>query len=189
MVQKKGGLPGQKVKLVHKGPLPVIRARSDEVESLFALFAIQQELETAESRMEKRIRAIPNALRDIRMVRSVMDKLCANLIGTFPPEKCESILKNVSHMAYEVRFNKFIGSKPDPAWAMISIKDLDAIAKRAHSYHCFACDKKCSACELGKAFDHIMIQSRRRDESWEDIDFNLEHADGEVVTDEGNDLL
>lgn len=175
----------QKSKTVFvKNPgLPSIRARAEEIESIFALFAIAQELETAEARMEKRIHAIPHGLRDLRMVRTVVSRLCTDLIGTLPAEKYDSVMANARHMAYSVRFNQCaeLPTENGHNWTLVQGDDLEALISAVHDHVCFACDKHCGSCRIGKAFDRIMIQSRRRDESWEFIDMRADHAGGEVI--------
>lgn len=127
--------------------------------------------------MEKRIRAIPHGLRDIRMIRSVSEKLCQSLLDTLPPEKCESVLENGKRMIYDIHFNQFASDSPTHGFALVNGNDLETLIHAVHDYHCFGCGKKCGSCDIGKAFDHIMVQCRKSNESWEFIDLRTDLMD------------
>lgn len=162
--------------------IPRIRARADEVESIFSLFAIQQELKDAEKRLSKRIDLIPNAKRDIRMLRAVSDKLTVSLLRTIPEEKLVNLQMNLPYMTYAVYFNRFQGSagSSKDGWVCVQVKDFDLLSRKVHEYYCWGCDKKCDSCDIGKLFDRVFIQSRRKGESWGDIKLDEDHAAGEV---------
>ena len=67
---------------VRKNGVRVVRANSKELDRIFALFAAAQEVRMAEQQMEARLRAIPGGWRDLRLIRTLLDKLTTNLVCT-----------------------------------------------------------------------------------------------------------
>lgn len=146
---------------------PTIRARQAEVEELFAFFAVLQEIEKAKVDMRARLKAVPNGWRDIRMIETVLRSLIDRLLLTLPGEKLLSIKRVLPRMSYKVYFNRaVVPTRDDSDATIISMDDLDEIVKTAHGNRCICCDDNCNQCALGKAFDHIFVKHRARNESW-----------------------
>ena len=156
-----------------------MRLRSDETESMFALFAGLQELEKAMASMERRLRSIPNGWRDIRMLWSVQTKLIDKLMLTVPPEKLSSLKRNLRHMCYRIYMYHPVDVPDDEV--VVADDDLKALTEYAHGYACLACENNCNTCKLGKALDHVMIQTRKYDERWSWIDCETDYTDAQAI--------
>lgn len=160
-------------------PPPISRLRADETNVLFALYASLQEIDNAKRDMEKRLRTIPGAWRDISLLRSVLSKLLDRIFETIPTEKLLSLHKNMKHMSYRIYFARPVTSDPDDV--IVSGEDMEVLTRYAHDYGCTACDRDCNKCDLGKALDHTMIQTRGYNESWSWIDCERDYDDKDVM--------
>ena len=56
-------------------PLPVMRARKDEIDSFIAMVCALSKFAEAQETMNKRMHSIPGGWRDMRMICSVLSKL------------------------------------------------------------------------------------------------------------------
>lgn len=157
----------------------VMRLRSDETNDLFALYASLHEIDRAKSSLEKRLRSIPGAWRDISLLRSVLSKLVDRILETVPPEKLVSISRNMRCMTYRVYLSRPVTIPHDEV--LVDGEDLEVLTRYAHGYTCVGCDKDCNKCELGKALDHVMIQCRGYHESWSWIDCDRDYDDKDVM--------
>ena len=162
-----------------KDQLPIERLHSEEVTGLYSLFAISQELINVRKRLEKRLRRIPNAWRDIAMLQTVTDKVLMRVLETMPTEKLAALRRNMKHMAYRIYLTKPLQIPEDEC--LINAHNLTTLLKSAHEYRCVACDNNCNTCDLGKTMDQIMVQTRKRGESWSWIDIDREYDDKDVI--------
>lgn len=158
-----------------KKPLPEMRLRQGEMDTLFALFAALQELDAAKSDMRQRLKAIPNGNRDIRLVEVTLTRLLTNLIATVPAEKLQSIRRMLPNMKYKVYFYGSVSQMQDNATA-VDANDLNLLCHRVHDYYCYLCDDDCNHCKYGiaKAFDHVLKIDR--DGSWSNLRFDDEEG-------------
>lgn len=155
---------------------PVIRANKEEIGIVFGMLAACQEFDKAEKMMYKRVKAIPNGWRDLRMVKSVVNRLVDDLLLTFPPEKLLSMQRMLPHMRYKTIFGAQ-ASQLGKDECVISTDKLHILAKAAHD-RCQICfDGDCNRCELGKVFDGIFCKDRE-DGRWSEMNME-EEADGE----------
>ncbi len=155
------------------------RLYQSEVNSLFALFALRQEVNDSKETLEKRLRSIPNGWRDLKMVLSVLDKLIDRIKGTIPEEKLGAIARNLTRMSWRVYMAKPVNVPPDEV--VVAGPDLDTMIYYAHEANCVACDGNCDKCGLGKALDRLMIQTRKRGESWSYIDMDSDATDTNTI--------
>lgn len=158
---------------------PLMRLRSEETDYIYSLYAALQEIDNAKRDMERRFRAIPGGWRDISMLSAVLTRLMEKVIATIPPEKRMALHRNARHMTYRVYLVPPVTGLP-PDEVVVKGDDLNALLKTAHSWNCFACDKNCNQCDLGKAFDHVMIQCRKRNESWAQIDMEADTKEDDL---------
>lgn len=157
----------------------VQRLRADETNDLFALYASLHEIDRAKQDMEKRLRSIPGGWRDVSLVRSVLSKLIDRILETVPTDKLLSLSRNMKCMSYRVYFARPVTLPHDQV--IVDGDDLATLTRYAHEYSCTACDNDCNKCELGKALDHIMIQSRGHNESWSWIDCDRDYEDKDAM--------
>ncbi len=157
-------------------PLEISRLHSDEVNSLFAMFAALQEFNAAKETMQRRLRSIPGGTRDIAMLHSVLGKLIDKVIETIPVEKRVSLARNMKHMSYKVYLVTPINSTGKNE-IIVDEEVLRTLIDVSHYWQCGACDNDCNKCALGKALDKAMIQCRGRNESWSEIDMHEEYTD------------
>lgn len=159
-----------------KAKTPIIRANKEEIGIVFGMLAACQEFDKAEKMMYKRVKAIPNGWRDLRMVKTVINRLVDDLLVTFPYEKLVSMQKMLPHMRYKTYFGAQV-SKLDRDDCIISTDRLNVLAQAAHD-RCKICfDGDCKRCALGKAFDGIYCKDREGSR-WSEMSMEAE-VDGE----------
>lgn len=151
--------------------LPTIRANSKELDQIFTMFAAAQELEHTEKTMERRVRAIPNGWRNLRLCRTLLDQLVVDMVGTLQPEKIAAMKR----MLPRVKFKVICGpnaTRVEEDEVVLTTKDLDVLVHYAHEANCKMClDGNCKQCKLGKTFDGMMTYDRN-DGSWSTIDID-----------------
>lgn len=151
-------------------PLPTIRANRNDINRVFGLFAALEELSQAESEFAARLKVIPNGRRDIRMIRSVLDKLLVNILSTMPEEKIMSVKRMAPHMQYKL-YSGIRASQVEDSECVIPTKNVDVLTRYAHE-HCKLCvDMDCGRCDLGKTFDKTLTIDRDGG-NWAFIDFD-----------------
>lgn len=137
----------------------VIRANSRDLEQIFALFAAAQELRGAQQTMERRARAIPGGWRDLRLIRTLLDKLVVNLVGTLQPEKLASMKRMLPRMHYKVVCGtEATATLPDEV--VLAHEDLDTLVRYAHESCKLCMGANCRSCPLGRALDRVMLRDR-----------------------------
>lgn len=139
--------------------LPIVRVNGDGINRLFGLYAVCQHLDRLEAEEEKRIRAIPNGWRDLRLCRTLLHKLAKNMRYTMPPEKRGSI----DRMASRMRFRVWCGHEPiktTPDEVVLAEKELDVLVKYARNECKLCIEQKCNQCPLGKTFDSVLDYDR-----------------------------
>lgn len=162
-----------------RAPTERVRLYAAETDSVFALIASQMELEKAKRVMERRLRTIPGAWRDISLLCAVLSKLIDKILETVPIDKLQQLQRNMKYMSYRVYMAKPVTIPKDEV--VVSGEDMEVLTRYAHEYSCIACDKDCNKCELGKALDHTMIQSRKRNESWSWINGTEDYTDSDAM--------
>lgn len=151
---------------------PVIRANKEEIGIVFGMLAACQEFDKAEKMMYKRVKAIPNGWRDLRMVKAVINRLVDDLLATFPYEKLVSMQKMLPHMRYKVMFGAQ-ASQIGKDECIINTDRLNVLAMAAHDKCKICFDGQCNRCALGKVFDSIYCKDRE-DGRWSEMDMSGE---------------
>lgn len=154
---------------MEKNNISIVRANTHDLDLLFGLFAAAQELNRCETEMEKRVRAIPNGWRDLRLIRTKLNKLLDDLILTVQPEKRATM----NRMAPRMRFRVWCGHeviKTAPNEVVITQNEMTTLLEYAWSAECSICmEGRCDQCKLGKVFDSILSYDRNGG-SWASID-------------------
>jgi len=159
-----------------KSPFPRSKIRQKEIFDLFAMFALQQELDKAQRDMAGRLQVIPGGADDLQTIRDLLSRLTQNILLTIPPEKLYNLQTSMHRMAYKVIMDKTLPSYNTDD-VIIRQEDFDALAYAAHEYKCCFCIDDCNECPLGQALDHGLIRTREKDESWANIDWNNKEED------------
>ena len=119
------------------------------------------------------MRAIPNGWRDLRLCRTLLDKLVVNLVGTLQPEKLKAMKRMLPRMKFKVICGTHATKTQDDETILAS-EDLDALVRFAHEANCKMCmETNCRACKLGKALDSVLTYDRN-ESSWAAIDIDVE---------------
>lgn len=150
--------------------LPIVRTSGDSIQRLYKLYAACQCLEELEAVEEKRVRAIPNGWRDLRLCITTLNKLARKMKFTMPPEKRSTI----DRMAPRMRFRTWCGQdaiKTAPDEVVVAEKDLDVLVEYAWNECSMCVEQRCGQCPLGKAFDSVLGYDRNGG-SWAAIDPN-----------------
>lgn len=159
------------------------RLRAEEMNDLFALHASLDQFDRARRDMDQRLKLVSYGKRDMAMIRAVLDTLIDRIMETIPPEKRESLKRNMRRMCYQIYLAHPAVRNPEEI--IISGPDMEVLTRYAHGYACMGCDKDCNKCELGATLDHVMIQCRRHDESWSLINCREELTDRNAIKVEG----
>ena len=154
-----------------KNPFPRSKIRQKEIFDLFAMFALQQELDKAQRDMASRLQDIPGGPEDLLLIRETLSRLTQNILFTIPEEKLYNLHTSMRRMVYKVIMDKTLPF-PESDDIVIRQEDFDALAFAAHEFRCCFCAEDCNGCDLGKALDHGLIRSREKNESWANIDWN-----------------
>lgn len=152
--------------------VPVIRANREDIGIVFGLLAAVQELDRAEKRMYKRVKAVPDAWRRLRLAKSTVDSLVEDLLVTFPYEKLVSMQKMLPHMRYKTQFGAS-ASQLDEDDCIISQKKLDVLARAAHESCKICFEGNCGRCAVGKVLDGIFCMDRDGSR-WSEMDITRE---------------
>lgn len=151
--------------------LPTIRANSKELDQIFTMFAAAQELEHAEQKMERRVRAIPNGWRNLRLCRTLLDQLVVDLVGTLQPEKIASMKRMLPRMKFKVMCGP-TATRVEENEVLLPMNELDVLVHYAHEANCKMClEGNCRQCKLGKTFDSMLTYDRNGG-SWATIDID-----------------
>lgn len=156
----------------HEG-IPRLRMRQNEMDELFAFYAALSNIASAEKDMRKRLDAVPNGYRDLRLVETVLTRLCKSILQTVPEEKLYSIRCMLPKMRYKVYFYGTVCEMQNNAVA-IDNSDLDVLCHLVHDYYCAFCTDDCNRCKygIGRVFDRMFKVDRK--DSWANYDIDGE---------------
>ncbi len=103
-------------------------------------------------------------------IASAASKLLVDLLGTYPPEKRDTIRRMIPKMHYRVMMGKM--ASKDPKMTYIRTDDVDTLCGLAHET-CRIClnPEACDRCALGKLFDRLLTVDRMGG-SWLDYDLS-----------------
>lgn len=155
--------------------VPEQRVRECELHDLFKLYAAWDAVEKVQedSFFVNRVKSIPNGWRDLRMLRSMLEKLVNAIMWTIPNEKIEGVARTVQRMRYSVTQGK-AATKPNAnKEQIVSSWEIDALVEAAHENKCRLCaGDNCGQCKLGKALDNLVAYDRDGG-SWSMIDIEV----------------
>jgi len=145
--------------------VPRLRVRKGDAERLYNLFAALSAIVYAQEDEEfrRRVKAVPNGWRDLRMIRVKFERLMDDLMWTVPLEKLIGLKRDMPRCRFDVRFGP-VASKPQgPHEMIVDREDLRALIRSAHEERCRICmadGSKCGRCDLGRALDRLCLQDR-----------------------------
>lgn len=155
--------------------VPEQRVRECELHDLFKLYAAWDAVEKVQedSFFVNRVKSIPNGWRDLRMLRSMLEKLVNAIMWTIPAEKIEGVSRTVSRMRYSVTQGKAATKPNENKEQIVSSWEIDALVEAAHENKCRLCaGDNCGQCQLGKALDNLVAYDRDGG-SWSMIDIEV----------------
>lgn len=152
-----------------KLPLPRMRLRPEEMDSIVFLLCTVTRLKEIQQVMEKRLRTIPNGWRNIRMMEAVLDKMTDSLLDTVPLDKLLTLDALRPDIRVHITYSRQIGRGKDDVTG-ITTADLNLLTAAAHDGNCKICDGNCDRCTLGKVFDRFLHTQREKGESYTFID-------------------
>lgn len=150
--------------------IPIMRTNGRDFDTILGVWASLSELTEAGTKIEKRIRSIPNGWRDYRCVIAKLEKLADDLIQTIPKEK----LPNLQRMVRRIKFKMVVGPQAcstNKDETVVGIDDLDKLVTAARERCTFCTDwtrGKCDRCELGKVLDRVLRYDRNGN-SWDSV--------------------
>jgi hypothetical protein len=149
--------------------IPVLRARKEEIDGIVYMMCSLTKFQQAEKTMEKRLRSVPNAYRDLRMINSVLSKLLGQMKLTLPEEKRNTLDAILPDVRYKITYGRQVGRSEEPV-SGIYTADLDMLCAVSHDAVCKLCDGNCDRCALGKCFDRMIGTNRDKGESYTFMD-------------------
>lgn len=93
--------------------------------------------------LDKRVRSIPGAYRDYRMIQSVAEKLVRKLLTTVPKNKLVQISKELKYTRIVVEVKPEITPSRDDGNLLTYVpqRALERIMEKVVGYECFCCEK------------------------------------------------
>lgn len=163
----KGDMPGWRTKVrgLPEGHEQIgqLRLRQGEVMEMLRIFAANEALNKActDETMERRLRLIPGAWRDIRMMVTKLGNICDGLAVTVPEEKRIGFVRTAQRSTYCVMQGP-LASKPRPYdEEIITTDELNTLVAAAYEGKCQLClEGKCDSCPLGRVLDGIVSVDR-----------------------------
>lgn len=173
---KKGDMPGWRTKVrglpENEREIGRARLRQGELMDILRIYAANEALRKAcsDEGMERRLRLIPGAWRDIRMMTTKLGKICDGLAATVPEEKRIGFVRAAQRSTYCVMQGP-LASRPKPnEEEIITTGELDTLVSAAYEGRCRLCiEGNCDGCALGRVLDGI-VSVDRNGRSWSMID-------------------
>lgn len=151
-------------------PIPVMRPRKDEIDSIIAMVCALSKFVEAEDRMNKRLHSIPGGWRDLRMINAVLTKLIHSLKATLPADRADVLNRLLPDVRFAYWYKGNVG-RHDDSISGIRTSDLDLLCSCAHDGICKLCiEGQCDQCDLGKCLDMVLEVDRERGQSYAMMD-------------------
>lgn len=131
-----------------------INAREREV--MLFLYAFENALKTVMPDAERMSKRVPNGLRDLRCIASLMGKLLENLLNTIP----EKQLKSLSHQLKitEIAVRTSSAGKENPQFHTMDTEDIATLVRYIIDSRCILCDgSKKNECKLRKVLQDLPV--------------------------------
>lgn len=139
----------------------VERIKGYENQGLKWLFAFDSCLKLdCLDKLEKRLKSMPNAWRDARLIQTVLGRLIDSVSETIPPEQRIAILKNLMHQ--EIRIGT-AATASAPDFTLVPLKSVYVLVDAAMDSVCDFCNKSvmdARKCELRRALDAFTTLDR-----------------------------
>lgn len=133
------------------------RAVAAERDSIVGLFCLLDMLENTDEQNERTVKRTKYGLRDYRLIKSKLEKLCRDVFMTIPIEQMHQI-KRQMQMSYlkMVQYNA-PGRETDNLWVM-DIDDAIKLITMASKGACMLCDGKVKDCPLSRLIDELPVE-------------------------------
>lgn len=114
-----------------------------EYYALRELFGVVSTFNNCAGELDKRVRSIPEAYRDYRMIQSVAEKLVRKLLTTVPKNKLVQISKELKYTRIVVEVKPEITPSRDDGNLLTYVpqRALERIMEKVVGYECFCCEK------------------------------------------------
>lgn len=114
-----------------------------EYYALRELFGVVSTFNNCAGELDKRVRSIPGAYRDYRMIQSVVEKLVRKLLTTVPKNKLVQISKELKYTRIVVEVKPEITPSRDDGNLLTYVpqRALERIMEKVVGYECFCCEK------------------------------------------------
>ena len=114
-----------------------------EYYALRELFGVVSTFNNCAGELDKRVRSIPGAYRDYRMIQSVAEKLVRKLLTTVPKNKLVQISKELKYTRIVVEVKPEITPSRDDGNLLTYVpqRALERIMEKVVGYECFCCEK------------------------------------------------
>ena len=147
-------------------PMKTKPANREETDAYNDLAAAHYCICYVEGVMRERLRLIPGGWRDLRLMRTLAEKLLKSLLSTFEEQKRRQIQKNAQYCRVKFRYGP--EASRDPEMHLILSEDLGYIMVAALDtcQTCLGTAAQCKSCRLGKALDRVSFVSRGDDPWW-----------------------
>jgi len=92
--------------------------------------------------LEKRVRGIPGAWRDFRLLMVLSEKLMGKLLDTIPKKKLGQIKRDLTHTTCEVKVNMDVSGRMSETYCYVPDAALVSTVKRVMGWECLFCEKR-----------------------------------------------
>ena len=141
-------------------PIPRIRANGRDIDAMVGLHAAMTEINVSAEAIERRIRAVPNGWRDLRLIQSLLDKLIDRTLDTYPVEKLVTMRRMLPRVRFRITVGPQATSPLSDDETVISFDDVDALTTYARKQCELCVDYNCNRCKLGKTLDRVLRYDR-----------------------------
>ncbi len=134
--------------------MPLSQREYAELKHLFGLVSAMQ---VTRPYLEKRLRTVPGAWRDFRLVQSVSQKLLERVLRTVPVNKLHQISGDLKNLRIDIRIDPFHRPGQEQTlkgYEFVPVEALQVICGKATDAECMFCGKHGRAarkCTLRKA--------------------------------------
>lgn len=121
-----------------------------ELLGIRCLFGANNALLQNYKELESRIRTIPNAWRDLKLIMKLQDKLLESLLKTIPTNKLKALRTELQHTICELRVEKPL-MQLHPDCSYVPTAAMERVIDHAVAVTCFGCErcgKDAKRCQL-----------------------------------------
>lgn len=113
-----------------------------EYYALREVFGMVSSFNKCAADLEKRVKRIPGAWRDYRLLMVLSEKLMGKLLNTIPQKKLGQIKRDLTHTTCEVKVGMDVGGRISETFCYVPDTALVNTVKRVMNWECLFCEKK-----------------------------------------------